>query len=765
MSTTKRTIFANKSGTEAIISIKEDGTLDFGDASYIDSSDMTIDQLSQLVKKVRLGDQRDIAKEEGDNSGTTILRDLQFEYRDGSTVMVPVANVVIEYRSTAGTEKTRGSGKGKYVSNYAVKTLSIGIPIDVYTLIMSKLTSGYNGFLHDKTGEKILNGYVWIDGSVSSQVADKHATEAFAEANEHQVTYVSKEGKEFKQTSIGCFRDVLRTLECNLTGVAYINFRVKTVAKNMDAKKYFRLGCTIDSFQVINVTHIKSPDINVKKSVSSYNSKYVVQDELVDVLRAHTEEQYEEDDGLGIQDVDGDGETTVIVMDIKDEDNMQDLYLESQSSDAHTIIDLTGAIENYISKYTIVVVQNPYPSEYLPKAYVSKNETLNVKLDSYTSELLMILLKVCAKASYSHKWTSYTQGQIRMLGPENGFGILIKKFDSINIVQAEKRFTEAMSETGSGVASQQSTRTASKTSYMHDVIDACWKTVLTMNGEWKDTNSRCNLMLDRLEAIDNIDISSLRSQLEELLHAVKNVQKNMLDAAGSFNAINNSAFGKDSPMTGRTGHVAPVAVLVSNSKTGEVTSIKPLKLKAKVVSTTEDTRQIETRAPIPASVTRQQAVAVPKSIDQTMVAEPNENLELNPNSVSGPSVAKQMSKTAPEGILGRLKTLSVNLRKAEEGHRAQAIKNLGKECTQMEIIEEMNRLREATKTTPKTIPAHAVQTKAVTVEERNPQHSRTPSASSTSSRLLVSKSSNQLLRGPADGKSLKKNLLRPKNLN
>ncbi|KAJ3021864.1 UNVERIFIED_CONTAM: hypothetical protein HDU68_009418 [Siphonaria sp. JEL0065] len=292
MSTSKRTIFTNKEGTEGIVRIRSDGALDFGDEAYIDGNDQTADQLAQLVKKVRLGDQREIPKEEGDNSGTTILRDLQFEYKDGSlTVMIPVAHTVIEYRANTGNEKSRGAGRGKYTTIYSVKSMSIGIPVPVYNLIMTKLTSGYKGFTYDKTGEKVLNDYVWIDGSVSSAIPDKHATEAFVEANESQVTYVMIDGKEPKQVSIGCFRDVLKALECNLIGVAFINFRVKTVIKQAHGAKFFRLGATIDSFQVTNVTHIKSPDINVKKATNVHNKKYVIQDELMDILRQHNDEQ------------------------------------------------------------------------------------------------------------------------------------------------------------------------------------------------------------------------------------------------------------------------------------------------------------------------------------------------------------------------------------------------------------------------------------------------------------------------------------------
>ncbi|KAJ3021863.1 UNVERIFIED_CONTAM: hypothetical protein HDU68_009417 [Siphonaria sp. JEL0065] len=500
------------------------------------------------------------------------------------------------------------------------------------------------------------------------------------------------------------------------------------------------------------------------------------------------------------------------------------------------------------------------------RPYVSKNETLNVKLDSYTSELIISMIKVLAQASCkslsimkigsvaertvsaavyscsqsvtskiriatyemaepsalsrrygvnespnaldtnndtlavaqtirqtirisSKSISKLVKPGIRMLGSENGYYVLVKKFDSINISEAQKRFLEVMTEHNSGNATGSSSRANTKTTYMHDVIDASWRTVFSMNSEWKETSARCNSILAKLEATDDIEVVKLRDELAQLLLAVKVVQKNMVDAAANFNGINNAAFGKDSPMTGKTGHIAPVATLVTNSKSGDVLNIKPVKLKSRVVTPSETT-VIRTGADQPtqlSQVSSKPSQLVHESANISVPASKSNSVTMSTKDSTSP----KSNATPASKILGALKSMAEKMKRDEAQLRQDAIASLGPRASEDDILTKMNELRlKAKAKVPPAIPTPAPQTPSVTVNtaielevsvttpaqspirqsqspvlvQSMPLRSRTTSATSTGSRLISSKPSVSSLKSASEDKPVKKPVLRAKQI-
>jgi hypothetical protein len=263
----------NKQGTERIIALDENQRVSYSEIAYLAGFPDDDEEKATIL----LGGPRS-----PDSTGremVTVMRDIAFKFHDGSiTTIIPVDDVIMEYRKTVGEKKTRGKGDLSYESTYGVTMVMIGVREERWQAIMDGLASQYKSFLSDEEGERMSNGYVWIDASTSVKVPEIDPGSDDYDAFYKKQCFVLRPSGDgtLKKKALGSFRNVLKIGKQNIIGSAYLTLRLKATAKPGKTRYKFRLGATIKHFQVKDFTDVKSPSVNVDTNETTYRKNVVV---------------------------------------------------------------------------------------------------------------------------------------------------------------------------------------------------------------------------------------------------------------------------------------------------------------------------------------------------------------------------------------------------------------------------------------------------------------------------------------------------------
>ncbi|KAJ3318130.1 hypothetical protein HDV06_000810 [Boothiomyces sp. JEL0866] len=255
----------NAQGKEGYVTITENGQISFRDESYLRAN--VSDDLVDV--RFTVGGVREVERKGNDNR-TSLTRDIAVKYPDGSvSTIVPVFDVILEYRTNIGNRKERTYGGASYESIYGVNTISLGLKLDRYHQIMRGLAKHYDDFIYDEDSENISNGYIWIDAATNV----KNPREA-PESREYEERYESQTFMRFEKQNgkqvelmhqpMGSYQGLLRSLESNIIGIGFLSFRLKYSGKRRDEGYTYRLGATIKCMQVYDLTTISSPGINTE---------------------------------------------------------------------------------------------------------------------------------------------------------------------------------------------------------------------------------------------------------------------------------------------------------------------------------------------------------------------------------------------------------------------------------------------------------------------------------------------------------------------
>jgi len=215
-------------------------------------SEDTISSLAGLISVVASPD-RDISSGVGSASAIHI-RDLQLKYPGGGvTVIVPIKELVVEYRPTTGVVAPRMTldKKSRFNNGYLVTYASIGMPESVYQVLTDKIRP-YAGGDHPLIPKaRVHSGYVWLPVKVP-------------DARPINIWVQDEDGKP---EELGTIVDFFKAIQQSMIGSATLAFRLKRIAKDVHlGSNEYELAATLTAFQPTDVTELQSPPLNNQAS-------------------------------------------------------------------------------------------------------------------------------------------------------------------------------------------------------------------------------------------------------------------------------------------------------------------------------------------------------------------------------------------------------------------------------------------------------------------------------------------------------------------
>jgi hypothetical protein len=244
------------SATGEYISV-EKGELSFDARAWVTPSNLAT--LSGV--KMRVSDERDISSAVN-ASGIVLIRDIQIEYPRGDlSVLLPLGEVVVEYRPSAGKSQTRRgmAGKSEFVSGYLATYASIGIP-DVTMEFIERRVKGAINLAGSVENPKLRHngGYSWMPIKLPNEIKVSPRGESIA------VPTIDVFLSDSKGTvlEVGNILEVFRALKRNLMGYATVSIRLKhSRARQQPNTRSFEMAMTLAGFQITDVTELSSPPL------------------------------------------------------------------------------------------------------------------------------------------------------------------------------------------------------------------------------------------------------------------------------------------------------------------------------------------------------------------------------------------------------------------------------------------------------------------------------------------------------------------------
>jgi len=271
------------------------GELSFSSEAWIEASNL--DGLEDA--DVILGQERDISNAVN-AAGVVVIRDVQLRYPGGDTsVLLPVSDVVLEYRTTAGkhAERRADTGKGTFASGYLVTYVSMGMPERSFDFLMARVRASADSRVRvDAPKVQHHDGYCWMPAKVPHTIK----TTSTGRVNITPTVHVSFYDGE-NEYDAGNMLDVFLALSTSLVGSCTLSARLKhTRPRNAVDHHRFDLGLTVTGYQMMDTTRLRSPPLNnvargllVERAANS------------DLIRMLRDSSHEGDGG----DVEGDGES------------------------------------------------------------------------------------------------------------------------------------------------------------------------------------------------------------------------------------------------------------------------------------------------------------------------------------------------------------------------------------------------------------------------------------------------------------------------
>ena len=234
-----------------------DGVLSFNDKAWI--SEAELDRLDGA--QITLGRDRDII-DAVNSAGIVIIRDAQLRYPGGDvSVLLPISDVVVEYRATAGkyAEKRAGTGKSTFVSGCLSTYASVGIPEKSFDFIMKRIRASADPRTKVQLPKVQHNdGYCWMPAKIPHVVK----TGALGKVTVSPVIHMSFYDGEFEYDA-GNILDVFMNVGKSLVGSCTFSARLKhSRPRNAVDSHQFDLGLTITGFQMMDTTELRSPPLN-----------------------------------------------------------------------------------------------------------------------------------------------------------------------------------------------------------------------------------------------------------------------------------------------------------------------------------------------------------------------------------------------------------------------------------------------------------------------------------------------------------------------
>ena len=234
-----------------------DGVLSFSDKAWIGEGELDRLEGSQIT----LGRDRDISNAVN-SAGIVIIRDAQLRYPGGDvSVLLPVSDVVIEYRATVGryAERRAGTGKSTFMSGYLSTYASVGIPEKSFDFIMKRIRASADPRTKVQLPKVQHNdGYCWMPAKIPHIVK----TDALGKMTVNPVIRMSFYDGEFEYDA-GNILDVFMNVGKSLVGSCTFSARLKhSRPRNAVDSHQFDLGLTITGFQMMDTTELRSPPLN-----------------------------------------------------------------------------------------------------------------------------------------------------------------------------------------------------------------------------------------------------------------------------------------------------------------------------------------------------------------------------------------------------------------------------------------------------------------------------------------------------------------------
>src|SRR5882724_2937166 len=200
-------------------------------------------------------------------ASTNILkvRDALVEYEGGDiSAVVPIANAVIEHRANMGVATVRGStnDSNMFPTGYMVTYASVGIPEDIYRVIVKKLESAVGSKVRIELDKAQANdGYMWFPIKLPNPVKVDRGNVVNNRCMTTVYVYTEDGGSQEAGDLLNYMTTVGQSIVCYVT----VALRLKhTRRRNMPDSNVYQLAMTLVGVQAVDVTDLSCPPLNTQ---------------------------------------------------------------------------------------------------------------------------------------------------------------------------------------------------------------------------------------------------------------------------------------------------------------------------------------------------------------------------------------------------------------------------------------------------------------------------------------------------------------------
>ena len=256
-------------------SIKVDGryvSTDDKRVSYTSEAWLSVSHPKTLdTLKLQVRPERDISNALA-SANILKVRDVLVEYEGGDvSAVVPIADVIIEHRANMGVAAIRGStaDASKFPTGYMVTYASVGIPVGIYNVIMSKLRSAVAGKVKIELDKAQHNdGYVWFPTKLPNPIKLDRGNITNNKCMTTVYVYTKEEGSQEAGDLLTYMRAVGQSILCYAT----IAMRLKhTRRKTAPDNNVYQLATTLVGVQAIDITSLSCPPLNMQAGAALVN--------------------------------------------------------------------------------------------------------------------------------------------------------------------------------------------------------------------------------------------------------------------------------------------------------------------------------------------------------------------------------------------------------------------------------------------------------------------------------------------------------------